>query len=219
MALSSRLSFYSGNFATVAHPGISSGLELRPVGPSLRFVSPHSTWVVCRAPESSRCSRRSFVSRRSCLKCEMECSRSCRRSAYVLPVLRSQARPSSDTASEGHRMDHHREMSVRWLARWRRRAAACVGRSDSTSRCRSSHSRTRTRHSPLRLSVCLRRRQCASARSCEHLARASMPASSSPQFARRLHSPSALVYRPTSAVSTRGTCGHVAPAQGSSNLK
>ena len=121
---------HSGSFATVAHPGISSRFELQPADPSLRFVSPHSTWVACRAPESSRRWRRSVVSRYSCLKCEAECSRSCRRSAYVLLVLRSHARPSSDTASEGHRMDHRREVAVRWRARWRSRAAACVGRSD-----------------------------------------------------------------------------------------
>ena len=49
-------------------------------------------------------------------------------SSYVLPVLRSQARLSNDTAADGHRMDHHREVSVRWRARCRSLAAACVGR-------------------------------------------------------------------------------------------
>ena len=106
-------------------------MALRPVDPYLRFVSPHSTWVACRAPESSRRWRRSVVSRHSCRKCEAKCSRSCRRSAYVLPMSRSQAQPSSDKAPEGHLIDHHREVSVRWRApRWRSRAAARVCRSD-----------------------------------------------------------------------------------------
>ena len=43
---SSRLGFYSGSSATVVHPGISFRLELRPVGPNLRFVSLHSAWVL-----------------------------------------------------------------------------------------------------------------------------------------------------------------------------
>jgi len=127
---SSRLSLHSGSLATMAHPGTSFRLELRPVGPSLRFVSLHSAWVSCRAPESSLRWRRSVVRRHSCLRCMTESSRSCRKSSYVFPVLRSQARPSNNTASDGHRINHHREVSVRWRARCKSIAAARVGRSD-----------------------------------------------------------------------------------------
>ena len=58
----------------------------------------------------------SFRRDHSCRRCVTESSRSCRssRGPYVfLPVLRSQARPSSDTAPDDHRMDHHLEVSVR----------------------------------------------------------------------------------------------------------
>ena len=125
-----RLSLYSGSFATVAHPGISFRLALRPVGPHLRFVSPHSACVSCRAPESSPSWRRSVVSFHSCLICVTESSRSCRRSSCVLPVLRSRARPSSDSAPDGHRMDHHLEVPVRCRGLCMSVAAARVGRVD-----------------------------------------------------------------------------------------
>ena len=137
------LVFFRSNFSISVDFAFRTG----PVDPNLRLVSPHSTWVTCQAPESSRRWRWSVVTCHSCRKCEADSSScSCRRSSCVLPVSRSQARPSSDTAPEGHRMTT--TARCRSVAVPGGRAAPQRAWAAQTSRCRSSHDRTRTRHSP-----------------------------------------------------------------------
>ena len=124
--LSSCLILKRGCVLTVDQAGISCFLPFLPVVPRC-LVSPHSPRTTPRAAELSRSRRRSTVICHSSRRYLAESFLSARIKSYVRAVLSPQARPSTETASDGQRIVHHREVSMRCLARFSCLAAATVG--------------------------------------------------------------------------------------------
>ena len=92
-------------------------LPFLPVVPRRRLVSPHSARTTPRAVESSRSRRLSTAICHSSRKYLAESFLSARTRPYVRPALSPQARPRIETASDGHRIVHQREVPVRCLAK------------------------------------------------------------------------------------------------------
>ena len=111
----------------VDQAGISCFFPFLPAVPRRRFVSPYPPRTTPRAIESSRSRRRSTVICHSSRRYLAESFLSARIKSYVRSVLSPQARPSIETASDGQRIVHHREVLVRCLARCSTFAAATVG--------------------------------------------------------------------------------------------
>ena len=127
---SRRLILKSGCVLTVDQAGISCFLPFLPVVPRRRLASPRSPLTTPRAVESSRTRRRSTVTCHSSRKYLAESFLSTHIKSYVRPVPSPQARPDIETVPDGQRIVHHREVSVRCLARCSNLAAATVGLAD-----------------------------------------------------------------------------------------
>jgi len=112
---------------TVDQAGISCFLPFLPMVPRRRLVSSYSARTTPRAIESPRSRLLSTVMCHSSRKYFAESFLSERIVSCVRPVLSPQARSSIETAPDGHRIVHQREVTVRCLAKCSSRAAAIAG--------------------------------------------------------------------------------------------